>query len=213
MVTLALRRSRFSSCRALHLSLNVSSSILRTLFSCCSEARRFVSSSKRNCEMTMLGFPEFEAEDDIGVAELLPAPSVSLSLALSAMAVRQCGAEEGKRTAAAACEQRRQQSGTTVWPCSHSATSRMSPVPPNASLTNETETFNTSLSATYMHGLCWRIFRFHSGLRLEKKKNLYLSSEDGYDEHSWSMEGNTNIYQKAILTYPSVSQGQKAFCG
>lgn len=40
--------------------------------------------------MTMLGFPEFEAEDDIGVAELLPAPSVSLSLALSAMAVRRC---------------------------------------------------------------------------------------------------------------------------
>lgn len=90
MVTLALRRSRFSSCRALHLSLNVSSSILRTLFSCCNEARRFVSSSRRNCEMTMLGLPEFEAEDDIGVAELLPAPSVSLSLALSAMAVRQC---------------------------------------------------------------------------------------------------------------------------
>lgn len=40
--------------------------------------------------MTMLGFAELEAEDDIGVAELLPAPSVSLSLALSAMAVRQC---------------------------------------------------------------------------------------------------------------------------
>lgn len=94
MVTLALRRSRFSSCRALHLSLNVSSSILRTLFSCCNEARRFVSSSRRNCEMTMLGLPEFEAEDDIGVAELLPAPSVSLSLALSAMAVRQCVVEE-----------------------------------------------------------------------------------------------------------------------
>lgn len=100
MVTLALRRSRFSSCSALHLSLNVSSSILRTLFSCCSEARRFVSSSKRNCEMTMLGFPEFEADEDIGVAELLPAPSVSLSLALSAMAVPQCGAEtELQRTA------------------------------------------------------------------------------------------------------------------
>ena len=96
MVTLALRRSRFSSCRALHLSLNVSSSILRTLFSCCREAKRFVSSSRRNCEMTMLGLPEFEAEDDIGVAELLPAPSVSLSLALSAMAVRQCG-EQGRR--------------------------------------------------------------------------------------------------------------------
>lgn len=45
--------------------------------------------------MTMLGFAELEAEEDIGVAELLPAPSVSLSLALSAMAVRQCGAEEG----------------------------------------------------------------------------------------------------------------------
>lgn len=42
----------------------------------------------------MLGLPEFEAEDDIGVAELLPAPSVSLSLALSAMAVRQCVVEE-----------------------------------------------------------------------------------------------------------------------
>lgn len=53
--------------------------------------------------MTMLGFPEFEAEDDIGVAELLPAPSVSLSLALSAMAVRQCGVE---KTAAAAAEWR-----------------------------------------------------------------------------------------------------------
>lgn len=122
MVTLALRRSRFSSCRALHLSLNVSSSILRTLFSCCSEARRFVSSSRRNCEMTMLGFPEFEAEDDIGVAELLPAPSVSLSLALSAMAVRQCGA--GKTTAAAAFEERRQQNGTRCdlasrWPAQH----------------------------------------------------------------------------------------------
>lgn len=89
MVTLALRRSRFSSCRALHLSLNVSSSILRTLFSCCNEASRFVSSSRRNCEITMLGFPVFEAEDDIGVAELLPAPSVSLSLALSAISVRQ----------------------------------------------------------------------------------------------------------------------------
>lgn len=37
----------------------------------------------------MLGFPVFEAEDDIGVAELLPAPSVSLSLALSAISVRQ----------------------------------------------------------------------------------------------------------------------------
>lgn len=101
MVTLALRRSRFSSCRALHLSLNVSSSILRTLFSCCSEARRFVSSSNRNCEITMLGFPELEAEDDIGVAELLPAPSVSLSLALSAMVVRQCVWVE-ETTAAAA---------------------------------------------------------------------------------------------------------------
>lgn len=89
MVTLALRRSRFSSCRALHLSLKVSSSILRTLFSCCSEARRLVSSSRRNWEMTMVGFPEIDAEVDIGVAELLPAPSVSLSLALSAMAVRQ----------------------------------------------------------------------------------------------------------------------------
>lgn len=97
MVTLALRRSRFSSCRALHLSLNVSSSILRTLFSCCNEASRLVSSSKRNCEMTMLGFPEFEAEDDIGVAELLPAPSVSLSLALSAMAVRRCVVEKRRR--------------------------------------------------------------------------------------------------------------------
>lgn len=63
--------------------------------------------------MTMLGFPEFEAEDDIGVAELLPAPSVSLSLALSAMAVRRCvcGGEE-KTTAAAAFEERRQQNGT-----------------------------------------------------------------------------------------------------
>lgn len=122
MVTLALRRSRFSSCSALHLSLNVSSSILRTLFSCCSEARRFVSSSKRNCEMTMLGFPEFEADEDIGVAELLPAPSVSLSLALSAMAVPQCGAEtELQRTA----------QWYTVRSCSrsrHSAPSRMAPV-------------------------------------------------------------------------------------
>lgn len=147
MVTLALRRSRFSSCRALHLSLNVSSSILRTLFSCCNEARRFVSSSKRNCEMTMLGFPEFEAEDDIGVAELLPAPSVSLSLALSAMAVRQCG--EGKTTAAAAFEERRQQNGTPcdlAHACRHSATIRMSPVPPNASLTHETGTVDASLS-------------------------------------------------------------------
>lgn len=44
--------------------------------------------------MTTFGFPEFEPEDIIGVAELLPAPSVSLSLALSAMAVRQCGVEE-----------------------------------------------------------------------------------------------------------------------
>lgn len=103
MVTLALRRSRFSSCRALHLSLNVSSSILSTLFSCCSEARRFVSSSRRNCEMTMLGLPELDAEDDIGVAELLPAPSVSLSLALSAMAVRQCGRGAGGRDDATSC--------------------------------------------------------------------------------------------------------------
>lgn len=46
----------------------------------------------------MLGFPEFEAEDDIGVAELLPAPSVSLSLALSAMAVRQCGGGQTDRS-------------------------------------------------------------------------------------------------------------------
>lgn len=87
MVTLALRRSLFSSCSALHFSLNVSSSILRTLFSCCSEASLFVNSSNRNCEMTTPGLLEFEAEDDIGVTELLPAPSVSLSLALSAMAV------------------------------------------------------------------------------------------------------------------------------
>ena len=87
MVTLALRSSRFSSCRALHLSLNVSSSIFSTLFSCCREARRLVSSSRRNWEMTTLGLPELlDAEEDIGVAELLPAPSVSLSLALSAMA-------------------------------------------------------------------------------------------------------------------------------
>lgn len=43
----------------------------------------------------MLGFPELEVEEDIGVAELLPAPSVSLSLALSAMAVPQCyGADD-----------------------------------------------------------------------------------------------------------------------
>ena len=107
MVTLALRRSRFSSCRALHLSLNVSSSILRTLFSCCSEASRFVSSSRRNCEITMLGFPVFEAEDDIGVAELLPAPSVSLSLALSAISVRQWGASDASPALEAqAAEQR-----------------------------------------------------------------------------------------------------------
>lgn len=140
-----MRRSRFSSCRALHLSLNVSSSILRTLFSCCKEARRFVSSSRRNCEMTMLGFPEFEAEDDIGVAELLPAPSVSLSLALSAMVVRQCG--EGKTTAAAAAfEERTQQNGRPcdlAHACRHSATARMSPVPPGAPLTNETGACNT----------------------------------------------------------------------
>lgn len=129
MVTLALRRSRFSSCRALHLSLNVSSSILRTLFSCCKEASRFVSSSRRNCEMTMLGFPEFEAEEDIGVAELLPAPSVSLSLALSAIVVRQCWVL-GKTTAAAAFE-RREQNGTQcdlAHACRHSATTSVSPV-------------------------------------------------------------------------------------
>lgn len=35
--------------------------------------------------MTTPGLVKFEADDDIGVAELLPAPSVSLSLALSAM--------------------------------------------------------------------------------------------------------------------------------
>lgn len=137
MVTLALRRSRFSSCSALHLSLNVSSSILRTLFSCCKEANRFVNSSKRNCEMTTVGLPEFDEEVDIGVAELLPAPSVSLSLALSAMVVRQrsvreegsCGVR-GARTA----------ERYTVWPCSrfvlHSDTTRMSPVLRNGSLTN-----------------------------------------------------------------------------
>jgi hypothetical protein len=46
--------------------------------------------------MTTPGLVKFEADDDIGVAELLPAPSVSLSLALSAMAVcdRQYGGEE-----------------------------------------------------------------------------------------------------------------------
>lgn len=37
--------------------------------------------------MTTPGLVKFEADDDIGVAELLPAPSVSLSLALSAMAM------------------------------------------------------------------------------------------------------------------------------
>ncbi len=102
----------------------------------------------------MLGFPEFEAEDDIGVAELLPAPSVSLSLALSAMAVRQCGA--GKTTTAAAVfEELRQQNGT---PCDlahdyrHSATSRMSPVPHNAPSTHETESFFHSISKIY-----WRV--------------------------------------------------------
>lgn len=145
MVTLALRRSRFSSCRALHLSLNVSSSILSTLFSCCNEARRFVSSSRRNCEMTMLGFPEFEAEDDIGVAELLPAPSVSLSLALSAIAVRQCG--EGK-TGAAAFEKRRQQNATAcdlAHACWYSVSTRKSPVLHNASSIDETwAVFDTS---------------------------------------------------------------------
>lgn len=145
MVTLALRRSRFSSCRALHLSLNVSSSILRTLFSCCREAKRFVSSSKRNCEMTMLGFPEFEAEDDIGVAELLPAPSVSLSLALSAIVVRQCRA--GKTTAAAAFE-RREQNGTRcdlAHACLHSA--------PPACLQYCTDPCNT-INSTQTKGPC-----------------------------------------------------------
>ncbi len=100
MVTLALRRSRFSSCSALHFSLNVSSSIFRTLFSCCSDASRFVSSSRRDCEITtpwalvaalvvvvVVLEAAAEVQEDCGVAELLllPAPSVSLSLALSAM--------------------------------------------------------------------------------------------------------------------------------
>jgi len=53
MVTLALRKSLFSSCRALHFSLNVSSSIFNTLFSCCKDARRFDNSSKRKEEMRM----------------------------------------------------------------------------------------------------------------------------------------------------------------
>lgn len=62
----------------------------------------------------MLGLPEFEAEDDIGVAELLPAPSVSLSLALSAMAVAQCG--KGKTTALrAAFDGSSQQNGMVWW--------------------------------------------------------------------------------------------------
>lgn len=95
IVTLALRRSRFSSCRHLHFSLSVSSSIFSTLFSCCRDARRFVSSSSRNAEMNTPCLPSraaagaaaaVEEEDESGVAELLlPAPSVSLSLALSAM--------------------------------------------------------------------------------------------------------------------------------
>lgn len=144
MVTLALRRSRFSSCRALHLSLNVSSSILSTLFSCCSEARRFVSSSRRNCEMTMLGLPELDAEDDIGVAELLPAPSVSLSLALSAMAVRQCGRGAGRRDDATSCGVREAQTAQRSHRVTlrdarrHSATGRLPPELHPAPSTDET---------------------------------------------------------------------------
>lgn len=103
MVTLALRRSRFSSCSALHFNLNVSSSIFSTLFSCCNDASRFVSSSSRDCEITtpcalvavfvvvvVVLEAAAEVQEDCGVAELLllPAPSVSLSLALSAMVSR-----------------------------------------------------------------------------------------------------------------------------
>lgn len=80
MVTLAFRKSRFSSCSALHLSLNVSSSIFSTLFSCCREANRFVSSSRRNWDISIPGLLDVDAVEDIGVAELLPGPSVSLSL-------------------------------------------------------------------------------------------------------------------------------------
>ena len=85
----------------------------------------------------MLGFAEFDAEDDIGVAELLPAPSVSLSLALSAMAVRRC--VESRREDDSSCsvefEQCTQQNSTLcdlALACCHSAPARMSPVLPIA---------------------------------------------------------------------------------
>lgn len=75
IVTLALRRSMFSSWRDLHFSLKVSSSIFNTLFSCCKDARRFFSSSRRKGEMRTE-----EVEEQWGAP-----PSVSLSLALSAI--------------------------------------------------------------------------------------------------------------------------------
>lgn len=103
IVTLASRRSLFSSCRALHLSLNVSSSIFSTLFSCWREASRFVNSSKRKEEMTMLGLVEDEEDVHRGTDELLLAPSVSLSLALSAMIT--CGDARFRNTTLLRCFQ------------------------------------------------------------------------------------------------------------
>lgn len=153
IVTLALRRSRFSSCSALHLSLNVSSSILRTLFSCCNEANRFVSSSKRNCEITMLGFPEFEAGVDIGVAELLPAPSVSLSLALSAMAVTESGRQRQPRRWSSA-DNRNQTLGDLANACRHSAATRKPPVPTSASVMRPSANAGNIISMRWRFLVC-----------------------------------------------------------